>query len=1240
LQNDKKGITISPKMGKNLLLITLCLTIVIISPVSVIAIYQHAVTDISIHETDDGAKSVKISVQMPNEDIIHNEVFTSLVAPDISHFFETAEADGVPIDCAKSATSIDCNKKYQKVSYTFKVVPSDILLNRFCHTVSAEKDTQNISKRYFTNFWYEPTDSRYFVHKVSIDKIIADAGLGSLYADISSETAFATLLVANSLSDTVSIDSLHFVSDKDAPPASRLQNMTVGTYRPISGGLEKFTEKGKIETFFLDTSGGNMTVSSVKYILCDRADVNSQSLKSEISHRIIFSDDSVSATEFSELLITFSDISLVMENDLDVDNVIVVTPTPTPSIESPPIATINIISSVDSPTISPTPSIASEVTSSIAVNSPTAQIAVNSELANDLTGQVLGSEDDKQDRVEHVDGDIRKEKRYIGEIKSDDVSTARFIILLVWSCTVMLIFTVIWKLSPLRRRVLSKIKELLSITLCLIFFMIVVEPQYAQGIPISQKITDGSIMHGTGQYTGVMNLAHIYATKSLTPGRYVISSNPDGTGDVKIGNYLQAQLQHSYWNSKKSLWIGPSDGPGKHYVCPNETVLPPQNADGLFFAGSGSHNMTFRFITSCYTNFPVSDLYLVFIPLPTPTYTSTPTPTPVGPFLDLPWDYKAKGLTFSQAAMSMTSFFDHEYPLLSASVVGLSDVDDLLRIYKGEKDDYSYSSHDGYDYARLSSAFYGDPQLSSADGTATFHKNTWHMGNAIFIDHHNGYQTRYYHLDDRDLITNQFNNKIVVKQGQMIGRIGYTGNVDPEGIDGAHIHFMVVFDKNRDGSFDDNIPDGLVDPYGWSGEVGTDPWENAVFQQPFGVDKTGIGSRYLWQYPLVTYKSSVGPEGGDISADGVMIKVPKLTLDQILDFHIKSVPQSPTSMKSDGLESIGSATEIIATDSLGRHVRYFNNPFSVIIDLFSDVAKYYDPTSIDIYTSSDGGQSYEKAEAVIDWENKKIIATVNHLTIFTVMGQRIDKSPPDLDINLSGFGKGNHFRSDVDVKIESDDTGESLGIAHTLFAIDSDVDWREYTEGFQVLQDGPHEIKSFSVDKSGNVSAIENIDFTIDKKAPEIRVKYSSPSADFDFGIDHGDSFDGQHKGDIEVGEIMVAKLGEDIVNVRAEDVSGNLHEAEFVLSKDHGQVSLSIKNIKVNGDVNNLQKSLYGYIPIGRGHEIVKSTRGTVRVVTDEGGNRLFVQYDGTFKSHTNNDTLHLVTGDGILTIDKMEVN
>ena len=59
-----------------------------------------------------------------------------------------------------------------------------------------------------------------------------------------------------------------------------------------------------------------------------------------------------------------------------------------------------------------------------------------------------------------------------------------------------------------------------------------------------------------------------------------------------------------------------------------------------------------------------------------------------------------------------------------------------------------YSSHDGYDY----SLKYGTNILAPADGFAEYHYCN-PCGNSIKINHLNGYQTTYMHLQKEGLIT-------------------------------------------------------------------------------------------------------------------------------------------------------------------------------------------------------------------------------------------------------------------------------------------------------------------------------------------------------------------------------------------------------------------------------------------------------------------------------------------------------
>ena len=123
---------------------------------------------------------------------------------------------------------------------------------------------------------------------------------------------------------------------------------------------------------------------------------------------------------------------------------------------------------------------------------------------------------------------------------------------------------------------------------------------------------------------------------------------------------------------------------------------------------------------------------------------------------------------------------------------------------------------------------------------------------------------------------------------------------------------MVIYDKNHDGNFQDNIPDGIVDPFGWQG-AGDDPWEKFQFDYA-GQRRTGMKSRYLWKTSTSTQNQSVGNTGGEIQNEKVTLTIPPLVLPDLLQFFIKSAPRTKIDEKT---ESVGTIADITALDGGG-----------------------------------------------------------------------------------------------------------------------------------------------------------------------------------------------------------------------------------------------------------------------------------------------------------------------------------
>jgi len=83
----------------------------------------------------------------------------------------------------------------------------------------------------------------------------------------------------------------------------------------------------------------------------------------------------------------------------------------------------------------------------------------------------------------------------------------------------------------------------------------------------------------------------------------------------------------------------------------------------------------------------------------------------------------------------------------------------------------------------------GSPVVASDTGTVTFAGwNNYGYGYLIVINHGNGYETFYAHLDSVNVVPGQ-----IVYQGNVIGATGNSGNSS-----GPHIHFEVRINANQD----------------------------------------------------------------------------------------------------------------------------------------------------------------------------------------------------------------------------------------------------------------------------------------------------------------------------------------------------------------------------------------------------------------------------------------------------------
>lgn len=559
---------------------------------------------------------------------------------------------------------------------------------------------------------------------------------------------------------------------------------------------------------------------------------------------------------------------------------------------------------------------------------------------------------------------------------------------------------------------------------------------------------------------------------------------------------------------------------------------------------------------------------------PSPSPTPTPTPslsTTPAPFLNLPWDYNAKNDTFNDAALAINSYFDHTYPLLSAGLAEPADFLNQVTTFEGKNTTKPYSNHDGYDYGSPAGIKWGEPVLAAASGIATYASGSA-TGYMIKIDHENGYQTRYMHLQKDGLVTNKIGEQIVVSAGQKIGLVGNTGNCSPKINEQdqrcSHIHFNIVQDKDGNGSFDDNIPDGVTDPFGWEPvkdndptKKDPDPWFIYTFKLG-GIDKTGNTSYYLWKNKLNSIVSAIGINGGDISLGDINFHFPGGAVTGNTSIDVHSSPVIQTQINGKNYRSVGPSITAKAHDLLGNIIENFLVNYKLTIKFLQSKLYNIDPEYLSIYSSSDGQNWNKEITNITKNQDGSYLASadLNHFSYFSVLGPLSDETAPITKTILSGVKeKDNNFRSDVIVTLSSSD--DKSGVSNSFIKINEN-DWEQYISPITFTDEGEHIVQYYSVDEAENTEDVKTNTFFIDKTAPQVQASperdpdknnwYNHPFTILFNGTDSGSGIDTCDS---------IAYGGSDIVKGKltgyCTDKAGNTNSADFSFMYDSTNPSI-----------------------------------------------------------------------------------
>jgi len=466
-------------------------------------------------------------------------------------------------------------------------------------------------------------------------------------------------------------------------------------------------------------------------------------------------------------------------------------------------------------------------------------------------------------------------------------------------------------------------------------------------------------------------------------------------------------------------------------------------------------------------------------PSPTPSPSPSPSPSPiVTPFLDLPWDYEGQGKSFEQVALDPFSWFDHEYPLQNIPCC----VQRVMK-YTGETENDFYRSHNGYDYASQNGVFLNTPVLAAASGWATYvsweHSNG--AGNVIKIDHENGYQTWYEHLGSECVLICDENQKVFVNNGEVIGKVGMTGNTT-----GPHIHFSVFKDTDGDKIFDDEIPYGVTDPLGWDGEPNQDPWSEYKFEgnpDDETDDRTGTASFNLFIPRSQPVSNIIPVTGGTLSTDKVDISVPDGASDNPFDLFFKN---GPFESASDLIQSVGPSFFLNAISNIGQAVTEFLKPIQISYDYSNANLSNINEDTLQLYSFNEQTGNWDPIPTILDQINNIATGDTLHFSQFALMGEVKDLISPTTSVEITGDKRqGNWYRSNVTVELNGQDNENGIGLQYTLYTLNGN-DWLEYTQPLIFENEGHYEITYQSYDKAENTEERASLAFNIDKTLPTV----------------------------------------------------------------------------------------------------------------------------------------------------------
>ncbi|MBU0534702.1 peptidoglycan DD-metalloendopeptidase family protein [Patescibacteria group bacterium] len=437
------------------------------------------------------------------------------------------------------------------------------------------------------------------------------------------------------------------------------------------------------------------------------------------------------------------------------------------------------------------------------------------------------------------------------------------------------------------------------------------------------------------------------------------------------------------------------------------------------------------------------------------------------PIFDIPWTSQGD----QELIDKITAYFDHSYPLLGYAYFVEPESDKTTTQnflgYKDSEPNIYYSSHSGTDFALK----YGTEIVAPASGYASYYYCSA-CGNTIKIDHPQGYQSIYEHLQSDELITKY--DKVWVNAGDKIGKVGMTGKTS-----GPHLHFEILRDLGLDGDYLNDFPIGRVDPFGWQSLISSDPWKNFTWNDSLG-NHRGSESSYLWKTDIGKNSRFISSGSNPEDSDDLVLDNKKVSFENFQNsaknFTAKIVSYIQPTLNSvqKNLKYIESTSFILeAFDQSGDIISNFDNLIKISIQINPLSLSNVITSTIKLYYWNQNSGLWESLESTFDTVTNTLTSYTNHFSKFAAFAEKADILPPETVILVQGDQLNGWFVEYPLINLSCDNE-ESTDIEGIFYSIDDGETWELYKEPILIQKEGVTDFLYKSQDINGNMEDTKN----------------------------------------------------------------------------------------------------------------------------------------------------------------------